>query len=142
MNSIVLNLRTLAVTEADPSLTGIDGPFETAADGVYKTGGEEAVTGTVSWGMNLSELRQRPKYLYLFGTNLKHAGPAQLTVNDAAGKGYTYRMAAVHERVGRFEIGRGIRDNYLGMTLVLQSTKQIVIDAIDDQRERSINRRL
>lgn len=142
MTTIVFSLKSGAVTEFDLPLTGIDGSFETDSAGVYKISGTESVTSTVAWGMNLSDLRQRPRYLYLFGTNLGGASVVSLNVANSAGANYTYSLQMVHDRVARFEIGRGIRDNYLDMTLTMQSALPITIDAMDDKRDTSTNRRL
>lgn len=142
MNTIVFNLGTLAVTEYTPALTGVSGEFEAAADGIYKQSGTETVTSTVTMGMDLSDTRQHPRYVYVAGTNLGSPSALTMTITDSGGTAYSYANSKVHDRIARFELGRGLRDNYLSASLQIVSSAQVIVDEVEFVVEKSNKRRL
>jgi hypothetical protein len=142
MNTIVFNLGTLAVTEYTPVLTGISDNFEAAADGIYKQSGTEAITSVVTMGLDLSETRQHPRYVYVAGTNLGSPTVGTVTISDSGGASYSYANSKVHDRIARFELGRGLRDNYLSASLQIVGSTEVVIDEIEFVAGASNKRRL
>ena len=77
MNTLVLHTDSLAVTEYDTPFTGLSGDFEATADGLFSVGStlddtaRIPVTATFGMPLTSSKNRQRPQYLYVFGTGLK-----------------------------------------------------------------------
>jgi hypothetical protein len=142
MTTTVFSFPTLAVTEFDASVTGLNGEFETDSTGVYVQTGTETVTATLAWSWNESNSKQHPRYLYLHATNLNRPTQGEVRVSDSRGTSYEYQMNMVHNDVGRFELGRGTRDNWLTMTLTLTSSLPVVINAVEDERMISKQRRL
>ena len=141
MNTIVFNLGTLAVTEYTPALTGVSGEFEAAADGIYKQSGTETVTASVTTGKPLSPTREHTRYVYVAGTNLGAATPT-VTVTDSGGASYNYASSKTNDHITRFELGRGLRDTYLDVSLQLISSNEVVIDEIEFVADKTQKRRL
>jgi hypothetical protein len=142
MTTTVFSLPTLAVTEFDASVTGLDGEFETDSTGVYAQAGTETVAAALAWSWNEGNSKQHPRYLYLYATNLNRPTQGRMRVSDSRGASYEYQMSMVHNDMGRFELGRGMRDNWLSMALTLTSPLPIVISTMEDDRMVSKQRRL
>lgn len=142
MTTTVFSLATLAVTEFDTLTAGIDGDFEADSRGVYAQGGSEEVEASIEWEWSESNRKQRPTYLYVHASNIGNPTRGELRVSDSRGAAYRYDLSMVHNDVGRFALGRGIRDNSLTMAMTLNSTLPIVVDALEDERQVSQQRRL
>ena len=146
MNTTVLNLDTLAVTEYTPVLTGLSNTYEATADGVLKVGGatdegSAKVAASFTLGLTLSPSgkQRRPKYLYLQGSNL---GGATAVVTDNKGGSYTYTALQRHAGAARFVLGGGIRDNYLNLTVRLLNALPVSIDRLEFETFDSTTRRM
>lgn len=144
MNTIVMNLQNLAVTEHTVARTGLAGSLETSADGVYLAGGSSddgaKITVSFSLGSPLqsSSARQRPRYLYLYGPNLSDA---TVDIGDTRGASYTY-YGQTHDNVTRFVLGRGLRDNYLLVRVRRSSAAETVVDRLEFEADASATRRM
>lgn len=145
MNTIVMNLENLAVTEYTPAATGLSGDYETTAAGLTKVGGlldgAAKVLPSVTFGMALGNGARRsvPRYLYLFGTGLDGMA-ATVRTNDGTAHRYTAMMR--HERAARFVLGRGIRDNYLQLKIDGGGRAALVIDQAEFVTNESTQRSL
>lgn len=145
MNTIVLNLETLAVTEHDRALTGVAGEYQATITGVEKaegsTDGVAPITSTLTFGLNLSANAklQRPRFLYAH-----HSGGAGLsaTVEDSQGNTYEYASQQRTLRTARFALGRGIRDGYLKFGLNNTGDEPFTLDRVEFDTEVSTNRRI
>lgn len=142
MNTLVMNLTTLGVTEYDAACTGISGDFEASSEGLFKLA-ETPDPRRASWafGLQLEKegRQQRPKYLYLFGQGLDGI---EADVADTRGNTYTYPLNMRHDNVGRIQFGQGIRDNYLQVTVARESTEPLLIDRLELDMLTSSTRRL
>lgn len=145
MNTLVLNLESLAVTEYTPQFTGLAGDFEATAAGLAQVGGllddTARVTPSVTFGMALEAgaRRSAPRYLYLFGTGLDGSTATVLT-ND--GGEYRYTAMTRHDRAARFSLGRGIKDNYLQLKIEGNGRVALTIDQADFVTNEAVQRRL
>lgn len=145
MNTIVLHTDSLAVTEYSTEFTGLGGDYEATVDGLFRVDGlldDEALVPTVAtFGMPLmaSQKRQRPEYLYAFGTGMKGM-KAQVLTSD--GDTYRYNGFERHDRSLRFVLGRGIRDNYLQFKLTTTGVESLALDGVDFMTVESNTRRL
>lgn len=145
MNTIVLNLETLAVTEHDRALTGVAGEYQATATGVEKAEGSAdgvaPITSTLTFGLNLSASAklQRPRFLYAH-----HSGGAGLsaTVEDSQGNAYEYASQQRNMRTARFALGRGIRDGYLKFGLNNTGDEPFTLDRVEFDTDVSTNRRI
>jgi hypothetical protein len=145
MNTIVLNLETLAVTEHDRALTGVAGDYQATATGVEKAEGDAdddaPITAALTFGLNLtpSTRLQRPRYLYAH-----HSGGAGLsaTVEDSQGNVYEYTQQQRTLRTARFALGRGIRDGYLKFGLNNTGDEPFTLDRVEFDTDTSTNRRI
>ncbi len=145
MNTLVMNLGNLAVTEYTAPLTGLSGDFEATAAGVFAVSGSaddgEPIESSFALGMNLAAgaRQQRAESLYVHLTGGRRL---KATMTSAAGKAYTYNTTERHGRVNRFMLGKGLRDSYLQLGLSNTDTEPFVIDQIDLSTVPSTNRRL
>ena len=145
MNTTVLNLENLAVTEYTTPFTGVSGDFETTADGVYVVGGVlDDTTNIVSsfgFGLSLADStrQRRTKYLYIHGT-----GGIDMTTDVSDGRDNTYSYTAVqrHGRAARFVLGAGLRDSYLKFAINNPGTEALSVDRLDFETPESVNRRM
>lgn len=145
MNTIVLNLETLAVTEHDHALTGVAGEYQATVTGVEKAEGSAddgvAITSALTFGLNLSANAklQRPRFLYAH-----HSGGAGLsaTVEDSQGNAYEYAAQQRTLRTARFALGRGIRDGYLKFGLNNTGDEPFTLDRVEFDTDVSANRRI
>lgn len=144
MNTLVMNLQNLAVTEHTVPRTGLAGTLETSDDGVFLAGGDsdDGAKVTVSFELGAplgtNSFRQRPRYLYLFGLNL---GDAVVEASDTRGTSYQY-YGSTHDRATRFVLGRGLRDNYLFVKVQRGGTKGTIIDRLEFEADASTTRRM
>lgn len=144
MNTIVLHTDSLAVTEYSTEFTGLSGDYEATADGLYQVGGvlddETSIPITATFGMPLTAgmKRQRAEYLYVFGTGVRGLRASVITTD----KTYTYSGYERHDRAVRFELGKGIRDNYLQFRLTSAGAEAVAIDSVDFRTIESATRRL
>lgn len=144
MNTVVLHLGSLAVTEYTSPFTGLAGDLETTADGVYEVGGEDddgvKIESAFSFGLSLKDGRhQRARYLYAWldgGVGMK------ASVTTSAGRRYEYSGTERHGRVQRFVFGAGIRDNYLQVGLRNARGASFTIDRLEAETSGSSTRRL
>ncbi len=145
MNTLVLHTDSLAVTEYDTPFTGLSGDFEATADGLFSVGStlddtaRIPVTATFGMPLTASKNRQRPQYLYVFGTGLKGL---KTTVLTSGGSDYTYPGDERHDRAMRFTLGRGIRDNYLQFQIIGTGIEALAIDRAEFVTAESSTRRL
>ena len=145
MNTIVLHTDSLAVTEYSTMFTGLAGDYETTAAGLFSVGttlddtARIPVTATFGMPLTSSKNRQRPQYLYVFGTGLKGL---KTTVFTSSGDDYIYTGDERHDRTMRFTLGRGIRDNYLQFQLVGTGVEALAIDRAEFVTAESSTRRL
>lgn len=145
MNTIVLNLETLAVTEHDRALTGVAGEYQATVTGVEKAEGSAddgaVITSALTFGLNLSASTklQRPRFLYAH-----HSGGAGLsaTVEDSQGNAYEYTAQQRNMRTARFALGRGIRDGYLKFGLNAAGDEPFTLDRVEFDTDISTNRRI
>ncbi len=144
MNTLVMNLGNLAVTEYTTPFTGIAGDLETTASGVYAAGGDDddgaVIEAGATFGLALTNGRhQRARYLYAWldgGVGMK------ASVTTSQGKRYEYAGTERHGRVQRFVFGAGIRDNYLQVGLRNVRGKPFIIDRLEVETSNSATRRL
>lgn len=145
MNTTVLNLESLAVTEYTTPFTGVSDDFECTATGLFKVGGDTdngvAITPSFSFGLLLSESGRlrRAKYLYLHGTG--DLGMTA-TVTDGRGNSYSYDALFRHGRASRFTLGAGLRDGYLKIAVSSAGSAPFIIDRASFETSESTNRRL
>ena len=145
MNTTVLNLETLAVTEYTTPFTGISDDFECTATGLFKVGGDtdDGVDFEPSFAFGLllpeSGRLRRTKYLYLHGT-----GDLGMTamVTDGRGNAYSYDALFRHGRAARFTLGAGLRDGYLKVAVRSAGSAPFIIDRASFETAESTNRRL
>jgi len=147
MSTIVLHCDSLAVTEYGDDFTGLAGDYEAMAAGVHEVGGEAdgaaatKIASTVTFGLSLPDdpgRRQRPKQVIVHGTGLT---AMQARVTDSQDLSYTYDSAQIHQRAARFKLGKGLRDNYLQLTL-LSAGPAFVVDRVEFQPIVAAQRRL
>ena len=147
MSTIVLHCDSLAVTEYADDFTGLAGDYEATAAGVHEVGGEAdgaaatKIASTVTFGLSLPDdpgRRQRPKQVIVHGTGLT---AMQARVTDSQDLSYTYDSAQIHQRAARFKLGKGLRDNYLHLTL-LSAGPAFVVDRVEFQPIVAAQRRL
>lgn len=144
MNTLVLNLETLAASEYTVPFTGLAGDFESTSAGLFEVGGAldagAKIPLRVTFGTQLDSAsrRQRAKYLYVYGENIEDL---QTTVSDTRGNEYTY-FSAQHDNAARFILGAGIRDNYLTFDLQRASASGMVVDRIEFEPVLSGTRRM
>lgn len=134
MTTIVLHCDSLAVTEYADDYTGLAGDYEATAAGVHRVGGAldgtSKIASTITFGLSLASddgRRQRPRQMLVHGTGLT---AMQARVTDSQDISYTYDNAQVHGRACRFKLGKGLRDNYLQVSL-LSSGPAFVIDRVE-----------
>lgn len=136
MSTIVLHCDSLAVTEYADDFTGLAGDYEATAAGVHEVGGSAdgaaaaKIASTVTFGLSLADeqgRRQRPRQVLVHGTGLTEM---QARVTDSQDQSYTYDNAQIHGRAARFKLGKGLRDNYLQVTL-LSTGPAFVIDRVE-----------
>lgn len=150
MNTLVMNLDNLAVTEYTSQLTGISGDYEAMADGVFLVGGirdvnaantSAKIVSSFSFGLALTESarQRRAKYLYLHGTG---GVDMTTTVTDGKANAYTYTAVQRHGRAARFVLGGGLRDNYLKFSVTNPGTEALSIDRLEFETPESTNRRM
>ena len=144
MNTLVMNLQNLAVTEHTAARTGMSGALDTSDSGVYLTGGTADDGGriytTFSLGtpLNGDSTRQRARRLYLYGSGLS---TAIAHVSDSKGASYQY-AGGTHDRATRFLLGRGLRDNYLAVKVSQLSAAATVIDRLEFEADTAASRRM
>lgn len=145
MNTIVLNLENLGVTEYSGAFTGLAGDFETLSAGLALVGGlkDDAalVVPSVTFSMALEANGRRltPHYVYVFGQG---ADEAAATVTTSAGVAHSYRSSMVHDRAVRFVLGKGLRDNYLQLKIAGTGRAALSIDQLEFVTTQSDHRRL
>lgn len=145
MNTLVFNLDNLAVTEYTTPFTGLSGNYESTTEGVFAVGGllddQAQFVSTFALPLTLSGSgrQQRAQYLYLHGTGTEGASA---TIRDGGGGVYTYRVQPRHEKVSRFVLGAGIRDNYLSAEMSFPGSKPVSIDRFEFETAESANRRM
>lgn len=145
MNTTVMNLETLAVTEYTTALTGVSGDYQATAAGVAKVGGTTdagaVFPSSLTFGLTLgaSSRLQRPRMLYAY-----HTGGAGLsaTVEDSQGNVFEYENQQRTNRVARFALGRGIRDGYLKFGLKADGSEAFTLDKVEFDTDASANRRI
>ncbi len=145
MNTLVMNLDNLAVTEYTTALTGLSGDYETTTAGVFKVNGSLDVAAKIAssftFGLLIPDTTRlrRAKYIYIHGT-----GGLEMTatITDSAGNTYAYDSIFRHGRAARFTLGAGIRDGYLKVTLASAGDAPFIIDRISFETPESDNRRL
>lgn len=145
MSTIVLHCDSLAVTEYADDFTGLAGDYEATAAGVHEVGGAldvaAKIASTVTFGLSLPDepgRRQRPKQLFVHGTGLT---AMQARVTDSQDQSYSYDNAQIHGRAARFKLGKGLRDNYLQVTL-LSTGPAFVVDRVEFDPIVAAQRRL
>lgn len=145
MSTIVLHCDSLAVTEYADDFTGLAGDYEATAAGVHEVGGAldvaAKIASTVTFGLSLADEpghRQRPKQLVVHGTGLS---AMEVRVTDSQDESYTYDNAQIHGRAARFKLGKGLRDNYLQISL-LSADPAFVVDRIEFDPIVAATRRL
>jgi hypothetical protein len=65
----------------------------------------------------------------------------QARVTDSQDESYTYDNAQIHGRAARFKLGKGLRDNYLQVTL-LSTGPAFVVDRVEFDPIVAAQRRL
>ena len=145
MSTIVMHCDSLAVTEYADDFTGLAGDHEALATGVHKVGGAldvaAKIASTVTFGLALADeqgRRQRPRQVLVHGTGLT---AMQARVTDSQDTAYTYDNAQIHGRAARFKLGKGLRDNYLQVTL-LSAGPAFVVDRVEFDPIVAAQRRL
>ena len=145
MSTIVLHCDSLAVTEYADDFTGLAGDYEAMAAGVHEVGGvldvAAKIASTVTFGLSLPDdqgRRQRPKQVLVHGTGLT---AMQARVTDSQDESYTYDNAQIHGCAARFKLGKGLRDNYLQLTL-LSTGPAFVVDRVEFDPIVAATRRL
>lgn len=145
MNAIVMNTKLAAVTEYDRfnfhALTPTHGG---TATGLFKLEGNtddelpieaKFSTGISEWG---SSLKKYPDIVYFA---MKGAGTARMTVS---GENSTYQYTFPVRSTGqsRCLTGRGIRENYFGITFANLEGANFRIDRIEAVSIQSVSRRV
>lgn len=150
MSTIVFHSSSLGVTEYSGVYTGLAGDFEALADGVYQVGGAFDATIAVATVPILSgfsmgpastekSTKQVPRYAYVQANT---ASVLRCTVTDSQGNAYPYDAAFVSQRMQRFVLGRGIRDNYLGFAFSNPDALPFRIDSIETVTNQSKQRKV
>jgi len=147
MSTIVLHCDSLAVTEYADDFTGLAGDYEATADGVHEVGGTvdgaavAKIASTVTFGLSLPDeqgRQQRAKQVLVHGTGLS---AMRVRVTDTEEVSYSYDATQIHRRVARFKLGKGLRDNYLQISL-LSADPAFVIDRVEFDPIVAAQRRL
>ena len=134
MSTIVLHCDSLAVTEYETDFTGLAGDYEATADGVHLVGGAldgtTQIASTVAFGLSLADERgrqQRPRQVVVHGTGLDDLS---VRVTDTEEVSYSYDATQIHRRAARFKLGKGLRDNYLQISLLWEAAA-FVVDRVE-----------
>lgn len=150
MTTLVFHSSSLGVTEYDAAFTGLAGDFEALADGVYQVGGladdvavglDVPIVSTFAIGPTAEKpgTKQVPRYAYLHADT---DAVMRCVVTDSQGNTYPYGASFVSQRVQRFVLGRGIRDNYLGFAFSNPDARPFKIDrvktVIDESKQRKV----
>lgn len=144
MTTIVLNLLTNAVTEYDWKFQSITPTHAGDASGLYELGGDtdagEDINSRVSTGLTLwgASLKKLLGFVYL---SMDGAGSAALTVVGAKAS-WRYEFPIRDTGESRCQVGRGIRENYLGLTLENISGADFSLDRIEVLESTSKTRRI
>jgi hypothetical protein len=145
MSTIVFHSSSLGVTEYDQTFTGLAGDFEATRDGLYRVEGQDddgaLVNFLATMGINAehSTLKRVPMSAYVQADT-----ESELTavVRTPAGVDYPYPQQFVSGRTRRFIFGRGIRDAYLGFSLLNADGKAARIDRIEINTRDSAQRKV
>ena len=146
MNTIVMNLGNLAVTEYTAPCTGVCGDYEAAPDGVHEVGGtldhETVFTPAWSFGLDMEPAarRRHAKYVYVHGTG--NDENLQLRVRGAVSSiDYTYDLATGRGHASRFVLGGGIKDSSLKLSFSRSTEGAFMVNRIELVDFMSVNRR-
>jgi hypothetical protein len=80
-----------------------------------------------------------PRYAYLQADT---AAVMRCVVTDSQGNAYPYDASFVSQRVQRFVLGRGIRDNYLGFAFSNPDALPFRIDLVETVTDESQQRKV
>ena len=134
MSTIVLHCDSLAVTEYADDFTGLAGDYEATAAGVHRVGGAldgtAKIASTVAFGLSLADAQarqQRPRQVVVHGTGLE---ALIVRVTDTEDGSHSYEAKQIHKRAARVKLGKGLRDNYLQISL-LSADPAFVIDRVE-----------
>ena len=145
MNTIVLNLGNLAVTEYTAACTGVAGDYEAAPTGLHKVGGtlDHNTVFTRAWSFGLDmeaqARRRHAKYVYLHGT-----GNDDLTLRVRGGESaidYTYEIQPGRGLASRFVLGSGVKDSALQLSFSRATEGAFMVNRIELVDYNSTNRR-
>lgn len=145
MNTMVVDLQTLSVTEQTPPCTGVAGDVECSDEGVYTPDGAstEVVPAAIEFGVDMVDpngRRQRPKYLYLAGQKMN---ALKCTVRAVGSdKSFSYFPQMTHDRTMRYVLGAGIRDTHLAFSLQSTAAGPFTIERLSFESFTSTTRRL
>lgn len=135
MSTIVLHCDSLAVTEYETDFTGLAGDYEATASGVHRVGGAldgtTQIASTVAFGLSLADEKgrqQRPRQVVVHGTGLDDL---RVRVTDTEDASYSYEATQIHRRAARFKLGKGLRDNYLQISLLWEGDAAFVVDRVE-----------
>lgn len=146
MNTIVLNLGNLAVTEYTATCTGVSEDFEVSSTGLYKVGGtkdgDAVFTPAWTFGLELEPAakRRQPKYIYLHGKGNK--GVKARVRGGQTDIDFSYDFQPGHGLAGRFVLGSGIKDSALKLSFTRLVEGAFEVTRIELVDYDSTNRRL
>lgn len=146
MNAITLNTLTGAVSEYTrhdfQSLTPSHGG---SATGLYAFGGDtdagEPIVAEIRLPAMLREstLKQSIEMVYL---SMRGQGEAEFSVLGPGAQAWSYRFALRGSEQTRCQVGRGIRENYMGFALRTPDGQAFTLDRIEVMTAASKTRRV
>ena len=146
MNTIVINTLTGAVSEyTRHSFQSITPTHGGGANGLYGLGGEKdaglPIVASIKLPATLREstLKQRINMAYL---SMRGAGVAQFSVLCPTGAPWNYLFQLRASGQTRCQVGKGIRENYLGFALSNPGGQPFALDRIEILTLESKTRRV
>jgi hypothetical protein len=146
MNTVVFHSSSLGVTEYAYAVRGLAAEFECDDDGVHTTEGTvdegpTPIVGRFSLGLaaDASGLKRMPQSAYIAADG---TASFSCTVTSSAAGSYTYPQQFLSQRMRRFVLGRGVRDNYLGFAFSNPAGGAFRVDMLEVLDQASPQRKI
>lgn len=145
MNTIVCNTRTGAVSEYTGfSFQSVTPTHAGDAAGLFALGGDtdngQPIVSTIRLPKTLREDTRRT-FVEMVYVSIQGAGAARLTVHAPA-QDWSYYFALRANGQTRCQVGRGIRENYLGLSISTPQGQPFALDRVEVLEHKSQARRV
>lgn len=145
MNPFVCNTLTGAVSEySDCAFQSVTPTHAGSAVGLFVLGGDtdngQPIVSTIGLPKTLRE-DSRKTFVDVVYLSIQGFGDAQLTVH-APSMDFDYRFALRASGQTRCKVGRGIRENYLGLSLTTPQGQPFKLDRVEVLGRKSGSRRV